>query len=156
MVFTALLSFLGGNAFRLIFGEIVAYLNKKQDHQLELERMKIQDDIESAQHIRTMESLKLQNDLGIKVIQVQRDADLDRIDGTAWSQAVADVGKQTGILFLDYWNGSVRPLLATLAILVVVAEVVRNGFILSDWNKELVGAILGIYVADRSLARRGK
>ncbi|VDO06515.1 unnamed protein product [Brugia timori] len=146
----------GGNAFRLIFGEIVAYLNKKQDHQLELERLKIQDDIESAQHVRTMESLKLQNDLGIKVIQVQRDADLDRIDGTAWSQAVADVGKQTGILFLDYWNGSVRPLLATLAILVVVAEVVRNGFILSDWDKELVGAILGIYVADRSLARRGK
>jgi hypothetical protein len=38
----------------------------------------------------------------------------------------------------------------------VVFEIMRNGFVLSDWDKELVGAILGIYVADRSLSRRGK
>lgn len=29
---TALLSFLGGNVFRMIFGEVVSWLNKKQDH----------------------------------------------------------------------------------------------------------------------------
>lgn len=155
-MFTALLSFLGGNAFRLIFGEIVAYLNKKQDHALEVERLRLQGELDAAQHARNLEAIRVQNELGVKVIQVQRDADLDRIDASAWAQAVADVGKQTGIKFLDYWNGSVRPLLATLAILVVVAEIMRNGFVLSDWDRELVGAILGIYVADRSLARRGK
>jgi len=32
----------------------------------------------------------------------------------------------------------------------------KNGFILSEWDKELVSAILGIYVADRSLGKRGK
>ncbi len=153
---SALLSFLGGNAFRLIFGEIVAYLNKKQEHALELERLKLQGELEAAQHARNLEAIKTQHALGVEVIHVQRDADLDRIDAAAWAQAVADVGKQTGIRFLDYWNGSVRPALATLAILVVVAEIVRNGFVLSDWDRELVGAILGIYVADRSLARRGK
>jgi hypothetical protein len=47
-------------------------------------------------------------------------------------------------------------MLATLAISVVIAEIVRNGFTLSEWDRELVGAILGIYVADRSLLKRGK
>lgn len=35
------ISFLGGNAFRLIFGE-VAFLNKKQEHALEIERLTLQ------------------------------------------------------------------------------------------------------------------
>lgn len=155
-MFTALLSFLGGNAFRLIFGEVVAYLNKQQDHALEVERLRLQGEIDAAQHARNLEAIKLQAALGVETIRVQAEADLDRVDAGAWAQAVADVGRQTGLKIIDYWNGSVRPLLATLAILVVVAEIARNGWVLSDWDRELVGAILGIYVADRSLARRGK
>ena len=38
---TALLSFLGGNVFRMIFGEVIAYLNKKQDHAQEIDRLKL-------------------------------------------------------------------------------------------------------------------
>lgn len=155
-MFGALLSFLGGNAFRLIFGEVVAFLNKKQDHALELERMKLQGQLDAAQHDRNLAAIKVQADLGVKTIQVQADADLARIDAGAWAEAVKAVGQQTGIRFLDIWNGSIRPLLATIAIAVVLFEIVRNGFVLSDWDRELVGAILGIYVADRSLARRGK
>lgn len=155
-MFMALISFLGGNAFRLIFGEIVSYLNKKQDHALEIERMKLQGQLEAEQHARNLEAIKTQAELGVKVIEVQRDADLEKIDASAWAEAVASVGKQTGIKFLDIWNGSIRPLLATLAITVVVFEIAKNGFTLSDWDRELVGAILGIYVADRSLSRRGK
>lgn len=151
-----ILSFLGGNAFRLIFGEVMAFINKKQDHALELERMKLQGDLEAAQHVRNLEVIQVQANLGVKVIEAQRDADLDRADTAAWTDAVAAVGRSTGIKFLDIWNGSIRPALATLAMLVVVFEVAKNGFNLSDWDRELVGAILGIYVADRSLARRGK
>lgn len=155
-MFSALLSFVGGNAFRLIFGEIVAFLNKKQDHALEVERMKLQGDLDAAQHARNLEALRVQNELGVKVIQVQSEAALDQIDAGAWAQAVADVGKQTGIKFIDTWNGSIRPGLATMAILMIVIELVTLSFTFTDWHRELFGAILGIYVADRSLARRGK
>ncbi len=151
-----ILSFLGGNAFRLIFGEVMAYFQRQQEHSLELERMKLQGDLEAAQQTRNLEALKLQAELGVKVIEAQREADLDRTDVGAWADAVAAVGRSTGIKFIDVWNGSIRPALATLAMLVIVFEIVQNGFILSDWDRELVGAILGIYVADRSLARRGK
>lgn len=155
-MFSALFSFLGGSVFRMIWGEVSSFIKERQDHAFEIERMRLQGDLEAAQHARNLEAIRVQADLGVKVIEAQRDADLDRLEGNAWLQAVQDVGKQTGIKFLDIWNGSVRPLLATLAITVVVAEIARNGFVLSDWDRELVAAILGIYVADRSLMKRGK
>ena len=151
-----ILSFLGGNAFRLIFGEIAAYFSKKQEHAQEVERLKLQGDLDAAQHARNLEAIKVQADLGVKTIQVQAEAALDSVAADAWATAVADVGKQTGIRFLDIWNGSIRPALASMAMAIVVFEVLQNGFVLSDWDRELVGAILGIYVADRSLVRRGK
>lgn len=155
-MFSALFSFLGGSAFRMVWGEVASFFQKKQDHEFELERVRLQGAMEAAQHDRNMAAIKLQSDLGIKVIEAQRDATLAGVEADAWLAAVKDVGRQTGIKFLDIWNGAVRPLLATLAILVVVGEVIATGFILSAWHKELVAAILGLYVADRSLTKRGK
>ena len=68
---TALLSFLGGNVFRLVFGEVISYLNKKQDHAQEIERMRFQAEVDAAQHVRNLEAIKTQADLGVKTIQVQ-------------------------------------------------------------------------------------
>jgi len=153
---SGLLSFLGGSAFLLIWGEVSAYLTKRQEHAQELERMRLQDELEKGRHDRDMARIKLQSELGVKEVQVAGDLALQRTEVEAWLQAVRDVGKQTGIKIIDIWNGVIRPLLATLAIAVVVAEVWKHGFELSDWDRELVGAILGIYVADRTLAKRGK
>jgi len=140
----------------MIWGEVSSYFTRKQEHALEMERMKVQGDLVAAQHARNLESIRVQADLGVKTIQVQAEADLARTDAAAWADAVTAVGRSTGIKFLDIWNGSVRPLLATISIAVVLFEVMKNGFILSEWDKELVSAILGIYVADRSLGKRGK
>jgi hypothetical protein len=152
----SILAFLGGNAFRHIFGEFAAYMSKRQDHEMELERMRAQGDLEREAHERNLESIRVQADLGVKTIRVQADADIDRADVDAWAKAVADVGKTTGNTFIDVWNGSIRPALATLAMLAVALEIAFAGFTLSGWDHELIGAILGIYVADRSLSRRGK
>jgi hypothetical protein len=153
---SALLSFLGGSAFRMIWGEVSAYFSKRQDHAQEMDRMRLQSDLEKERHARDCERLRLQSELGVKEVEVQRDADLARIEGDAWRELVAGTARQTGIKILDIWNGVIRPMLATLAIAVVVAEIAKNGFTLNDWDRELVAAILGIYLADRSLSKRGK
>lgn len=153
---SAIISFLGGSVFRMVWGEISSYITRWQDHKHEIELQNLQAKLESERHERDMARLKLQAELGVKEIQVQSDAILSKVEADAWLQAVKDVGQKTGILFLDIWNGSVRPLLATLAIGVVVFEIIKNGGTLSDWDRELVSAILGIYVADRTLAKRGK
>lgn len=155
-MFAGLISFLGGSVFRMIWGEISAWITKKQDHSYEIERLNLESALEAARHSRDLERLRLQADLNVREVQVASDAALKKIEADAWLDAVQAVGQQTGIKFLDIWNGVIRPLLATLAISVVVAEIIRNGFVLSDWDRELVAAILGIYVADRSLQSRGK
>lgn len=152
----ALVSFLGGSAFRAIWGEVSSFFEKRQEHRYEVERMRLQGDLDAAQHSRNLEAIRVQSELGVKTIEVQRDADIGRMDVDAWRSAVAAVGQTTGIGFLDAWNGSVRPLLATVALVAVIVEIAVTGWLLSEWDRELIGAILGIYVADRTLGKRSK
>ena len=75
----ALLSFLGGSVFRMIWGELSAWHTKKQDHQFELERMRLQTELEDRAHARMQESLRLQNELGIKMVAAQAQSHVDQI-----------------------------------------------------------------------------
>jgi hypothetical protein len=153
---SALISFLGGSVFRMLWGEVSAWFTARQEHMQEVERLKLQAQIDAAQHARNLESMRLHNELGIKTIEVQRDAAISQAESDAWADIVRSTSKKTGIRWLDAWNGSIRPFLATLAILLVVVEVVAAGFVMSEWSREIVGAILGIYLADRALQKRGK
>jgi hypothetical protein len=150
------LSFVGGSAFRMIWGEVSSYLTKKQDHAQELDRLKLQGQLDAAQHARNLEALRLQSDLGIKTIEVQREAALDQMEGSAWGSVVESTTKMTGIDWIDAWNSSIRPLLATFSIVMMFVEVYAASFVLTDWTRGIIGAALGIYLADRSLKHRGK
>jgi hypothetical protein len=155
-MFTGLLSFLGGSAFRMIWGEVSAWLTAKQDHEQEVEKMKLQGQLDDAAAQRNIAMLQLQAQLGIKTIEAQTAQIVEKADADAFAQAVKDVGQSTRNDWVDTWNRAVRPYLATLAAVLVTTEIIQHGFILSDWDHEVVGAILGIYLADRSLSARGK
>lgn len=149
-------SFLGGTAFRMIWGEASAWLTARQDHRHELERMRLQGELDAAAHGRNIEAIRVQADLGVKTIQVQGEIDLARIDADAFSKAVELTGKTSGIGWVDAWNGAIRPLLATEMMLLISLHFYGKGWVLDDRGWELAGAALGIFVADRVLFRRGK
>lgn len=153
---SALISFFGGSAFRMLWGEISAFITARQEHKHELERLRLQAEIDAAQHARNLEAIKLQHDLGVEVIEVHAEADAGRIETSAWAEVVGSTTRLTGIKFIDIWNGAIRPMLASLAILFVCLEIIDAGLKLSEWNRELFAAILGIYLADRQLQKRGK
>ena len=71
---SALFSFLGGSVFRMVWGEASAYLNKRQDHAHEVELLKVQSDLDQARHARDLEQMRLANELGVKMVEVQKDA----------------------------------------------------------------------------------
>jgi hypothetical protein len=152
---TALLSFLGGNVFRMIFGEVIAFLNKKQDHAQEVERMRLQAELDAAQHSRNRESITVQANLGVKTIQVQSDAAIGQIEAEGWLEAVKSTAIKTGVKWIDGWNAVIRPGVATWAIIMMTFG--EFGLILLSENTiALSGCALGIYLADRSLFKRGK
>lgn len=149
---SALASFLGGSAFRMVWGEASAYLTKYQDHKQELERMEKQEICDAASHARNMEGLRLQKDLEIKVIQNQVVVhELSKED----LQCLEIVNAPTGFSFIDAWNQVIRPGLATIAVFGLTAEAIQLGH-MTEFHYEIAAAVLGMYVADRSLGKRGK
>lgn len=155
-MFSALLSFLGGSVFRMLWGEIAAFLNKKQDQAHEIVLLNLQRDIDDSEHIRNQEMLRLQAELGLKVVEAQSQATVDKVEAEAFNEALQRAFLPTGNKFVDVWNGVIRPAAATIALALWVAKLVEQNFRMGDWDMELVGAILGFFFADRSLGKRGK
>lgn len=156
MVFSALLSFLGGSAFRMIWGELSSWLSKAQDQKFELERLNLQKELDDAEHTRTMESLRLQNELGLKMVEAQSEAAVEQEEARAFTEAMKNAFVKTGNAFIDAWNGGIRPAAATVVLVLWLAKLVVAKGVLDDWDKELSSAILGFFFADRSLGQRGK
>lgn len=151
-----LLAFLGGNAFRMLFGEISVAWTKWQEHRHELSLLEIQSRIDAQRHTQQLEMVKVQADAGIQVVRVQGEADVARAEGDAFVEAVRATGARSGVPWVDGWNGAIRPALATACILMVAGDWAASGWDLDNYSWALVSAVIGVYVADRSLLARGK
>lgn len=152
----ALFSFLGGSVFRMIWGEASAYLNKRQDHAHEIEMLKVQKELDDARQVRELEQMRLANELGLKTIEVQKEADVARGELDAFSRAIEAAARPTGIAWVDAWNGSIRPSYATVALILWLVKVAAQGFKMDAFDAELLAVVAGFYFADRSLGKRGK
>lgn len=155
-MFTSLFAFLGGSAFRMVWGEVSAYVTKYQDQKHEVEMLKLQDVIEQARADRQIQQQKFAAEMGIKTIEVTRDAEVAKEEAAAFKTAMAEAFKPTGITWVDAWNGTIRPAGATIALSLWVLIMLRAGFIPTPWDLDLAAGMLGFFFADRSLGRRGK
>lgn len=153
---SAFLSFLGGSAFRAIWGELSSAWTKYQDHRHELELLKLQGELEDRAHARQLESIERQASLGIKIVEAQAVAAVDKSEADAWGAAVAALNRPTGIAWLDVARGLVQPMLAYIAIIIWLSALQTQGWHVTDWDRELVSAIFGMYLANRHLNSRGK
>lgn len=153
---SALFSFLGGSVFRMIWGEASAYLNKRQDHAHETEMLRVQAELDQAKHLRDMEQLRLANELGVKMVEVQKDAAIAKAEVDAFTRAIEAAARPTGIAWVDAWNGSIRPSYATVALILWLVKVSAQGFKMDAFDAELLAVVAGFYFADRSLGKRGK
>lgn len=148
-MFTALFTFLGGATVRLLLGHLFDFITKWQDQKNELERLRLQGELDAKQHEQNMAAWQLQTNLGIKVIEAQTSAHQLAAEDDAFVQAVMNTGKTTGNVFIDAWNGTIRPMLATICIALWIAALAQRGFVLDEWDKALMSLALGIFVGGR-------
>lgn len=153
---SSLISFLGGSAFRMMWGEAAAFIKARQDHKHELKMLTAQAQLEAQAFERSQSALKLQSELGIKTIQVQAEADLDRIDAAGFYSAVGDAMKPVGVAWVDAFNAAIRPSAAAICLLLWVFELAVAGWVMGEWDQMLVATILGFFFASRELTKRGK
>lgn len=149
------LSFFGGAAFRMIWGEVSAHFTRKQEHSQEMERMRLQAELDAQQHARNLQAIRIQGELGIKTIQVQAEAAAGQIEAEAWLEAVRGTTKKSGIRWVDGWNAMIRPGVATWAVVMMTLSELRV-IAMSAPTQQVAFAALGIYLADRTLGKRGK
>ena len=152
---SALISFLGGSVFRMLWGEVSSFLTKRQDHAQEMDRLRLQGEIDANQHARNLESIRVQAELGVKTIQVQAEANVSEMESTAWLEAVKSTTRTVGIVWVDAWNATIRPGVATWAIVMMTLGELRL-MTLSENTLSIASVALGIYLADRNLMKRGK
>lgn len=156
----ALISFLSGSAFRMLWGEISTWVNNRQEHKHEIERMKLQGVLDAELHARNLAGIKLQAELGIKTVQVQAEADVSRIETEAWRSAIENMQKPTGVIWVDAWNGMIRPSWGTCALVLWMwyefSHMSINSWVISAFSLDLIAVVVGFYFADRSLRKRGK
>lgn len=152
---SALMSFLGGSVFRMIWGEISAAVTRRQEHRHEIERMRLQADLEAAAHARQLEAVRIQAELGVQMIRVQGEAETARIEAEGWLEAVRATGRSIGVAWVDAWNAIIRPGVATWAVgMLTLSEL--GVFTITETTASVCFAALGIYLADRTLGKRGK
>lgn len=153
---SALFSFLGGSAFRMVWGEIASWMQKKQDHKFELERLQLEARMEGERHQRDMERVRLQAELKVAEVKVMGDIAIEKAAADAFTEAQKTLRAPSGIKWVDGWNGAIRPAMATVCLLLWVFSLFARGFVVDSWDKELIAGVLGFYIADRTLAKRGK
>lgn len=153
---TALFSFLGGSVFRMLFGEISSYLNKKQDHAQEVAMMELQGKMDDRAHDRTQITIRLQAELGVKTIEVQSDAAVAQADADAFVVAMKVAGRPTGINWIDAWNAAVRPSYATVGLCLWIFKLSVQGYAMDEFDITLFGTVAGFFFADRTLGKRNK
>lgn len=153
---SAILSFLGGSAFRAIWGEMSAWFTKRQDAKLEIARMKVEGELEEKRFARQKEMVMLQHQQGVQNIRVQADAAADAADAAVFREAMAASRQAIGIKWVDAWNGCIRPAFGTLALVLILLQCHREGWAMVGGIAEVVFSIVGFYFADRTLRKAGK
>mgnify|MGYP007073110024 CR=1 FL=1 len=153
---SALLSFLGGSVFRMLWGEFSAFINKRQDNAHELQMLQLQMTLDDRAHTRNQEAMQLQAQLGIKTIEAQSQAMVDKAEADAFGEAMARAFGPTGYSAVDIWNGIIRPSAATIALVLWIFKLNSQNWLMQEWDITLAGTVLGFFFADRSLGKRGK
>ena len=148
-MFTALITFLGSAGIRLALGHLFDFVTKWQDSKNELAHLRLQGELDAAQHARNLEAIKLQADLGIKVIEAQTEAHLSQSEADAFVEATKAASQKIGIFAVDLWNGVIRPLLATICIALWIASLWQRKWVLDEWDRSLMSLALGIFVGGR-------
>jgi len=153
---SALLSFLGGSVFRMIWGEVASFITRWQEHHYEIARLELQIKIDDHASDRQAKNLEVQGKLGIQTLVAQHESEMAQADNQTFKEAIVSVFKPIVNPLLDFWNGAIRPLAATIVIVLWCCKLFAQGFIMDDYDRELSGVVLGFFFANRVLGSRGK
>lgn len=164
---TALLSFLGSAVFRWALEKFFQLTERRQDHSQEIERMRVQAEVDAAQHLRNLEMLRLQSELKLDQVKEETRGAVEQADAQVFIESIRTANKPTGMPLIDGWNSAIRPLVSTVCIAVwlwLLAEFVPPyvaslstlekmalAVLLVEFTINLIASVIGWHFGTRSL-----
>lgn len=143
-------TFLTSTAARWLFGELFGWLNRRDEHRLEMELARLQHEQAREKHEWQQAAMAAATASGVKLIEAKREADAGAASDAQFQAAIDAVGRLTGVRWVDALNQSVRPVMAYTALALVVGNsLAPNSVVLSALALELCSAILGVFVGGR-------
>lgn len=147
---TLMTSFLGSAGLRWLLGELIGVFKLREERRAEIEMLRLQAELEAQRSERQRQAVLDAAAAGVKLIEAQREAHTSEASDAMMLEALRQVGQPTGVKWVDAWNGGIRPMLATLSILLIVASAVwPAGVSLTGIVAEVVAGVLGLYVGGR-------
>jgi hypothetical protein len=147
---TAILSFLGSAVFRWLLEKVFSVVERKQDHEQEMASIKLQAEVDAANHIRNLEMLEIQSRLKLDLIKEETRGAFEAAEGAAFVESIRNA-KATGIRWLDGWNGAIRPFVSTVCVMLWFMSLVNRDFSLQEFDLALIGSVIGWHFGTRSL-----
>ena len=147
---TALISFLGSAGLRWLVGELLGIFKAREDRKAEVEMLRLQADLDRERAERQRLAVADAAAAGVKLVEAQREASASDYADKMMLEAMEQIGRPSGVAWVDAWNGSIRPALATASILLLIGNALAPGhIILTGIVGEVVCGALGLYVGGR-------
>jgi hypothetical protein len=146
----SIIAFAGSATLRWMLGEGIAFFKQRTERKQELEMMRLAHEQDKDRRAWDREAIGLAKEHEITLIHEQSGAQLDNIGAMMQKSAVDGLFTKTGVTWIDGWNGSIRPFLATCAILLIVLEALTLELVrLDETTKSFLFSALGLFVGGR-------
>ncbi len=87
---------------------------------------------------------------GVKLVEAQREASAGDMSDRMMLESLQQIGRPSGIGWVDGWNGAIRPALASASIMILVGSAIWPAHVvLTGALGDVVCGVLGLYVGGR-------
>ena len=147
---TALFSFLGSASLRWLLGELIGIFKAREDRRGEVEMIRLQADIAREQAERQRQAVADAAAAGVKLVEAQREASAGDFADRAMLEALQQIGRPSGVAWVDALNASVRPVLAYVSLLLLAGSAIApEHVVITGMVGEVACGALGLYVGGR-------
>jgi hypothetical protein len=149
-----ILSLLGGAGFRALFGGVLEYLNKRQDHKYELERLDRQTQNEILLAEIRAKHASAEADARLRQVAAEYTGKVELADAEAFGRAFEIANKPTGMTIPDWLSAMVRPGITYVYLgFFIYTRVTHGPFEWGEPDTVLFHSLFGFWFMDRAMRK---
>jgi putative Ca2+/H+ antiporter (TMEM165/GDT1 family) len=145
------LSFIGGTAFRWLFGEMIGFFKAREENRIELERIRLEHEHAKERAEWQRQAVADAAAQGIKVVEAQSEAYAARAADDAFLSAIGGVNEASKRAdWIGAFNALIRPELAQVSIILLVCHAFwPDAVVITGIVGEVICGALGLFIGER-------